>query len=84
LTRDLADSGLFTDVRARRFDSRVDFPTERYLRLVRTFSPVRRLPAATRAALLPAIRAAVDGAGGVVGVRLITVLALGRRPVSTP
>jgi SAM-dependent methyltransferase len=80
LTRDVAGSGLFADVRATRFVRHVDYSAADYIRLTRTFSPVRRLPREVRAELLPALRETIDAAGGVVAVRLDTVLALARRP----
>jgi SAM-dependent methyltransferase len=81
LTEDLAGSGLFTDVRARRFDYTVRYPTRRWLRLVATFSSVRSLlTEPRRAAFLGALGEVVDAHGGVVAVRLDPVLALGRRP----
>jgi SAM-dependent methyltransferase len=85
LAVELAGSGMFADVRAYRFDRIVDFPTARYLRLVETFSPVRRqLTAARLAAFRAALAEAIDAAGGVVTVRLDTVLALGREPSREP
>jgi SAM-dependent methyltransferase len=82
LAVELADSGLFTDARAYRFDRTVDYPTADYLRLVETFSPVRRgLTAARLAAFKAALAEAVDARGGVVAIHLDTVLALARRPI---
>jgi hypothetical protein len=83
LTVELAGSGLFTDVRAHQFDRTVTYSTDRYLRLVETFSPFRRrLPVDRRPGVLAALAAALDARGGVVRLRLDTVLALARRPAS--
>jgi trans-aconitate methyltransferase len=79
LMEDLAASGLFADVRARRFGRTVAFPTTRYLDLVRTFSPFRMVARDRHAVVLAALAQAIDALGGVVHVRLDTVLATGRR-----
>jgi trans-aconitate methyltransferase len=81
LTGDLAGSGLFTDVRAHEFEYTVRYPTQRWLRLVGTFSPVRLLlTEPRRAAFVGALGEIADANGGAVAVRLDPVLALGRRP----
>ena len=77
---ELTESGLFADVRAHRFDFRAEYPVPRWLGLVRTFSPVRRLPGPRLEAFLGALAEAVHARGGVVAYRLDPVLALGRRP----
>jgi hypothetical protein len=81
LTGELVGSGLFTDVRAHRFDYAVRYPAQRWLRLVETFSPVRSLlTEQRRAAFVGALGEIADAAGGEIAVRLDPVLALGRRP----
>jgi SAM-dependent methyltransferase len=75
---EMVGSPLFTDTTNRVFSSDVDYPTERYLRLLTTFSAHRMLPPDQCQALLDAIAAIVDEHGGVVVQRLSTVLALGR------
>ncbi|NUO60192.1 MAG: methyltransferase domain-containing protein [Hamadaea sp.] len=76
---DFTASGLFRDVELRRFDSELPLATERYLRLVETFSPFRLRTPERQQSLLAELRAAVDGIGGVVHLRLETTLNLGRR-----
>jgi SAM-dependent methyltransferase len=77
---ELADCGLFTEVRAEVFGRVVSYSTARYLALVRTFSAYRALPPAQRRRMHDAIATIVDDHGGVIDVDLATVLALGRRP----
>ena len=79
LALELAGSPLFVDVRAVAFDTIVPYPTQRYLRLLNTFSSQRMLPAARRAELFAGIAAAVDAHGGVVEAQLDTALVCGRR-----
>lgn len=81
LVVELAGCGLFTDVRSQLFPRVVDYPTAGYVRLAQTYSPFRRLvPTQHRPVVLAALAEALDAAGGVVGIRLETVLAVGRRP----
>jgi SAM-dependent methyltransferase len=77
MTVELAGSPLFTDVMQKDFQRVERYPTERYIRLLNTFSPHRMLPEDRRARLFAGIAAAVDAYGGVVRVDLRTVLALG-------
>jgi hypothetical protein len=79
LADDLTASGLFSDVTVQRFDRTVAYPTERYLDLVRTYSPFRMVPPSRQPVVLAGLAAVIDGLGGVVEVRLNTALALGRR-----
>ncbi|MEU2612174.1 methyltransferase domain-containing protein [Micromonospora sp. NPDC007271] len=77
---DIADSGLFTDVRSVRFQRAVPLDTAAYQRLVSTFSPQLRRPPEQRERVLAAVGVAVDGFGGTVVLDLRTTLVLGRRP----
>jgi SAM-dependent methyltransferase len=78
MTAELSGSPLFTGVEQRDFQRIVPYPTQRYLRLLTTFSPHRMLDPDRRARLLAGIAEAVDAHGGVVRTELDTVLALGR------
>ena len=77
MTAELAGSPLFTRVEQRDFDRVVPYPTQRYVRLLTTFSPHRMLAEDRRARLLAGIAEVVDAHGGVLRTRLRTVLALG-------
>ncbi|MCW2638909.1 MAG: hypothetical protein JWP76_1215 [Dactylosporangium sp.] len=77
--REMAGSGLFTEVGSTLVESVVEFQTARYRMLLNTFSIHRMLPAQRRARLHDAIGEVVDRHGGVVSVRLDTVLTMGRR-----
>jgi SAM-dependent methyltransferase len=79
LTGELSGTPLFTDVRSVWFRAVVPYPTDRYLRLLSTFSPHRMLAPQRRAALYEAIAAAAHAHGGVVRQRLETLLVLARR-----
>jgi SAM-dependent methyltransferase len=50
-----------------------------YVRLLDTYSEHATLPEATRAALYPAIRAAIDARGGVIERNIVAYLLLARR-----
>ena len=76
---ELATSGLFTDVALSRHDTRQTLNGDRYLRLVTTLSPFRRLPGEQRQRLLDALRSAIGDTGGVVQMELETTLNLARR-----
>jgi SAM-dependent methyltransferase len=77
--REMVASGLFDDVVATSVDAVLEYPTARYRALLGTFSKHLMLPAWRRQRLHDAIDAVVDRHGGVVRVRLDTVLVLGRR-----
>ncbi|MFG2058179.1 class I SAM-dependent methyltransferase [Micromonospora sp. NPDC048930] len=77
---DIADSGLFGDIRSLSFRRAVPLDTAAYLRLVSTFSPQLRRPPELRERVLAAVGAAVDGFGGRVVLDLRTTLVLARRP----
>ncbi|WP_200216210.1 class I SAM-dependent methyltransferase [Micromonospora coerulea] len=77
---DVADSGLFTDVRVVPFRRAVPLDTAAYQRLVSTFSPQLKRPPELRARVLAAVGAAADGFGGTVVLDLRTALVLARRP----
>ncbi|MFU8854733.1 class I SAM-dependent methyltransferase [Micromonospora sp. SL1-18] len=77
---DIADSGLFADVRSVPFRRAVPLDTAAYQRLVSTFSPQLRRPPELRERVLAAVGAAVDGFGGTVVLDLRTTLVLARRP----
>lgn len=77
--REMAGSGLFAEVGSTLVESVVEFPTARYRMLLNTFSNHRMLPGQRRARLHDAIGEVVDRHGGVVSVRLDTVLTMGRR-----
>jgi SAM-dependent methyltransferase len=79
LTDELRGTPLFTDVTQRWFEVVVPYPTARYRRLLETFSNHRMLEPDRRRALHDAIDAVVDEYGGVVRLRLDTLLALARR-----
>jgi hypothetical protein len=79
LTVELAGSPRFTDVEERTFQRVEPYPTQRYVRLLNTFSPHRMLVPQRRERLLSGIAEVVDAHGGVVHTQLETVLALGRR-----
>ncbi len=79
LATELADCGLFTDVRATEFQRAVRYPTTQYLTLLQTFSNHRMLTPERRALLHNSIAAAVEARGGVVEIDLATVLTFGRR-----
>jgi SAM-dependent methyltransferase len=80
LGAELRGAEIFADVRVLDFDRVEPYPTARYLALVSTFSSHRVLAEERRADLLAGLAGAIDAHGGVVGVRLATVLAMGRRP----
>jgi SAM-dependent methyltransferase len=77
MTTELSASPLFTGVTQRTFQRIELYPTERYIRLLNTFSAHRMLPGDRRARLFEGVAEAVDAHGGVVSVDLCTVLALG-------
>jgi SAM-dependent methyltransferase len=77
LTAELAGSPLFTRVEQRVFERVVPYPTERYVRLLNTFSPHRMLAEDRRTRLFAGIAEVVDAHGGVLRTQLRTVLALG-------
>jgi hypothetical protein len=79
LADELTGTPLFTDVTTRWFEAVVPYPTARYRRLLATFSDHRMLAPARLTALHDAIDAVVDGYGGVVRLRLATLLVLARR-----
>jgi len=79
LTREIVESGLFADVRYEVFPTVVPYATARYVRLLNTFSNHLALAPERRAALHAGLAEVVDGHGGTVGVRLDTLLVLGRR-----
>ncbi len=78
-TRDLMESGLFTDVNAADVTHDHPYPTDRYMSLLGTFSSHLALAPARRQILHERIRAAVDEAGGAVVLRLDSSMVLGRR-----
>lgn len=77
---EMAGSGLLADVTTVESAATVAYPRARYRRLLETFSN-HRMPEQQRLRLHDAIDEVVDGHGGVVEVRLDTVLTMGRRPV---
>jgi trans-aconitate methyltransferase len=79
MTDELTGSALFTDVRTRLFETVVPYPTQRYRRLLLTFSPHRMLPVEQRTALHDAIDEVIRAHGGVLRQRVDTPLVLGRR-----
>jgi SAM-dependent methyltransferase len=76
--REMTGSGRFDDVTSVLLQSTVDYPTDRYRRLLSTFSDHRMVPADTRERLHDALGAVIDRSGGVVTVRLDTILTMGR------
>jgi hypothetical protein len=81
---ELADCGLFTDMRTEAFHRTVSYPTSRYLALVRTFSAYRALPAVKRWQMRRAVTRIVNDHAGTIDIDLATVLAMGRRPPLHP
>jgi SAM-dependent methyltransferase len=79
LTREIAGSGYLADVRVRTFTTVVPYPTARYVQLLNTFSNHLALAPEHRAVLHARLAEVVDEHGGTVGVRLETLLVLGRR-----
>ena len=79
---DVTGSGLFAEVREQVFRSAVEFSTERYLQLTRTFGPFRRQSPANRQQYLRALRETIDELGGSVVLDLHTSLVLARRPAT--
>jgi SAM-dependent methyltransferase len=77
-TAELTGSGHFVDVRSARVVRDQPYPTARYIRLLRTFSPHIALARARRRALHEAIAGVIDDGGGVLTVRLDTTLVLAR------
>jgi SAM-dependent methyltransferase len=77
---DMAGSGLFTGITSSHVESVLAYPTGRYRRLLGTFSVHRMLPEGRRERLHDAIDEVVDRHGGVVRLRLDTLLTMGRRP----
>ena len=74
------DSGLFEQVEIRHYPWTESYDTERYLKLLRTFSGHIALPGATREALLEDIAALIDREfGGRVEKHQMTVLQVARR-----
>ena len=71
--------GLFADVRYETFPTVVPYATARYVRLLNTYSNHLALAPERRAALHAGLAEVVDEHGGTVGVRLDTLLVLGRR-----
>lgn len=77
-TAELGGTGLFGDFHSATAVHDVAYSTDRYLDLLRTFSPHIVLAPARREALYRRIASVVDAAGGVVVVRVITTLVLAR------
>jgi hypothetical protein len=77
MTTELAGSPLFRRVEQRDFERIVPYSTERYVRLLNTFSPHRMLAEERRARLLAGIAGVVDAHGRGLRTQLRTVLALG-------
>jgi hypothetical protein len=76
---ELADSGYFTGIETATVSYDHPYPTQRYLRLLGTFSSHLAVAPARRRRLHARIGEAIDAAGGVVVVRLVTTLVLARR-----
>jgi SAM-dependent methyltransferase len=77
--QEMTGCGLFADVTSTLVESVVEYPTARYLTLLGTFSDHRMLPPTRRERLHDAIGEVIERHGGVVRVRLDTVLTMGRR-----
>jgi SAM-dependent methyltransferase len=75
---EMLGSGLFTGIESVVVVSTVPYPTARYRALLNTFSGHRMLEPARRAALHDALDVVADRHGGVVDVRLDTLLTTGR------
>jgi hypothetical protein len=76
--QEMSGCGLFADVTSTLVESVVEYPTPRYRTLLGTFSNHRMLPPPRRERLHDAIDEVVERHGGVVRVRLDTVLTMGR------
>jgi SAM-dependent methyltransferase len=76
---DIVASGLWSQVRQEMFTRDLDYTTEQYLQLHRTFSEQLRRPEAQQEMILAALREAVDSLGGVIHMRLPAPLVLARR-----
>jgi SAM-dependent methyltransferase len=75
---DLTASGLFRGVTLSRHDTATTMPGPRFLRMISTFSPFRRLAPARRPELLTALTDVISATGGAVPLELRTTLTLGR------
>ncbi len=69
----------FIDLTTRQLAQASTMSTDRYLRLMQTFSPFRMRPPEQRRELLAAVGHAIDAHGGTIGVRLETSLILARK-----
>ena len=76
---EMTGCGLFDGVESGLVEAVVEYPAARYRALLDTFSPHRMLADGTRDELLGAVEATADRHGGVVAVRLVTTLTMGRR-----
>jgi SAM-dependent methyltransferase len=76
--REMTGSGRFDDVTSELLQCTADYPTDRYRRLLETFSDHRMLPDDARGRLHDALGAVIDRDGGVLTVRLDTILTMGR------
>jgi SAM-dependent methyltransferase len=77
--RDMVASGLFGEVTSTLTRTVVDYPTDRYRRLLGTFSDHRMVADGRRQRLHDALAAVIDRRGGVLAVALATQLTMGRR-----
>jgi trans-aconitate methyltransferase len=76
---ELTDSGYFTGIETRIVSYDHLYPTQRYLRLLGTFSSHLAVAPARRRRLHERIGEVIDAAGGVLVLRLVTTLVLARR-----
>lgn len=76
---EIRDSGLFHDVRSHTLHLDLRYETERYIKLMATYSNFRLQDAAAQQRLREAVREAVTSVGGVVVIDMHTTLVLARR-----
>jgi SAM-dependent methyltransferase len=71
---DFESSGRFGPVVVNQYTNTVEYTTERYIKLISTYSPVRSLPRENRHHLLAGVREVVEQFGGTVKSRGMAVL----------
>lgn len=71
---EIATSGLFSEVTMRSYNWSAEYTADEYVRLLHTYSDHLALPDATRHALCDAIRALIEGHGGVIERPYLAVL----------
>jgi len=77
---DLRAAGLFASVELRRYPWERAYTADEYVHLVQTYSDHVVLPAAKRAALVSAVGATIDAAGGHLVARYVTLAVVATAP----